>query len=104
MKNKDLLTQYENICNQIVVKFAAKQKLEFDYWIADEIGGIACFANQYYINFSDIILDLKTRQKKGLILDWQDDYVEFNHDREVYKNINYKSYTIGLRFEDLENN
>lgn len=42
--------------------------------------------------------DLRTNQLALLILQWHNDCVD-NHE----KNINYKSYAMGLRFEDLKN-
>lgn len=64
---------------------------------------IAC---QYFFNLSDIILDLKTKQPKGQILDWQSDGVDFNMFNDNQQHINYKSYTMGLRYNQLksENN
>ena len=50
---------------------------------------------------SDIILDLTTKQSKGLILDWQSDGVDFNIFKENKKYINYKSYIMGARHGEL---
>jgi len=76
------------------------------FGLGDEIGGIASFACQYFFNLSDIILDLKTKQPKGQILDWQSDGVDFNMFNDNQQHINYKSYTMGLRYNQLksENN
>ena len=93
MNLQELKKQYEFICNECIKKFCYKQKIQFDGWIGDEVGGIACFVSQYYFSLSDIILDLNTKQQKWLILEWQDDGIE-----EVSK-INYKSYTMGLRYD-----
>ena len=101
MKLKELNEKYEFACNELVKKFCNKQGLQFDYWINDEIGGIASFSNSYFFNLCDIILDLKTKQPKGLILSWQDEGVEFNFNHQNITNINYKSYTMGLRYEQL---
>lgn len=51
---------------------------------------------------SDIILDLNTKQQKGNILNWQSEDVEFNMFNEKQQHINYKSYTMGLRHEQLK--
>jgi hypothetical protein len=67
------------------------------------VGGIASFACQYFFNLSDIILDLNTKQPKGNILDWQSEDVDFNMFNEKQQHINYKSYTMGLRHEQLKN-
>ena len=93
----ELNKQYEFVCNEWVKKFCNKQQIDFDGWVGDEIGGIASFACQYFFNLSDIILDLNTKQPKGNILNWQSEEVE------KPQHINYKSYTMGLRHEQLNN-
>lgn len=102
MTIKKLKTEYDIICNTFVEKFAKKHGLEFEYWIGDEIGGIASFIDQYFFNISDIILDLTTNQPKYSILRWQDDEVEQSMTTNIPNNINYKSYTMGLRQKDLK--
>lgn len=101
-QTKVLLDNYDAVCNDIVTKFSNKQGLEFDGWVADEVGGIAGFALQYFFNISDIILDLKTKQPKGFILEWQSDGVDYNMFNEKQEYINYKSYISGLRYKDLK--
>ena len=102
VKLQELNRQYEFVCNEWVQKFCNKQQIDFDGWVGDEIGGIASFACQYFFNLSDIILDLKTKQPKGNILNWQSEDVDFNMFNENQKHINYKSYTMGLRHEQLK--
>jgi hypothetical protein len=99
----ELNKQWDFVCNEWVKKFCNKQSLDFDGWVGDEIGGIASFATQYFFKLSDIILDMNTKQPKGLILDWQNDSVEYNLANENQRHINYKSYTMGLRYEQLNN-
>ena len=98
---KKLKEKYEATCNEWVNLFCEKQELEFDGWVGNEVGGIAGFATQYFFNLSDIILDLNSNQPKGLILRWQNDGVSFNMFKETTKYINYKSYTMGLRYDQL---
>lgn len=102
MTIKKLKTEYDIICNTFVEKFAKKHGLEFEYWIADEVGGIAEFTANYFFNLSDIILDLTTNQPKEFILEWHDDEVDYNMDFEEPRYINYKSYIMGLRQKDLK--
>jgi hypothetical protein len=97
MKTKDLVAQYELVCNEYIKKFCKKQSIEFDGWVGDEIGDIAGFAEQYFFSLSDIVWDINSRQPKGLILSWQDDYVS-----NPTKAINYFSYTKGLRSTDIK--
>lgn len=103
-KNKlqDLNKQYEFICNEIIIKFCKKQKIDFDGWVGNEIGGVASFSCQYYFNFSDIILDLNTKQPKWKILDWQSEDIEYNLFNKQPQHINYKSYIMGLRIKQLK--
>ena len=101
--NHKIFNNYEMACNDIVSEFCKKQDIEFDGWVADEVGGIAGFVSQYFFNVCDLILDLKTNQPKGLILEWQNDSTDFNAIKreEERKFINYKSYTMGLRFNQI---
>ena len=103
IKLQELNRQYEFVCNEWVQKFCNKQQIDFDGWVGDEIGGIASFSCQYFFNLSDIILDLNTKQPKGNILNWQSEDVDFNMFNEKQQHINYKSYTMGLRHEQLNN-
>lgn len=94
---KKINKQWEFVCNEYIIKFCNKQNLSFDGWIADEIGGIALFIGQYSFNLSDIVLDLNSRQKKGFILNWQNDLIDYNLKNNGSRYINYKSYIMGLR-------
>ena len=92
-----LIEQYESICNKILKRFAKKQELDFDGWVGNNIGGIASFGGQYFFGIHDIVLDLKTKQKKGFILEWQNDMVRYSNSKPRKQTINYKSYTLGIR-------
>ncbi len=95
---KDLIENYEMICNKIVEEFAKKQGYSDWYWIGDNIGGCVDFNESYTFSFHDIVMDIKTKQRKGLIQKWQDDGIEFNENRTEPKWISYKSYIMGLRY------
>jgi hypothetical protein len=101
MKTKELKEKYEFICNEFVAKFEKKQQIDFEGWVDYEIGGIASFSFQYYFNLSDIIFDLKTNQPKGCIKNWSNEETDFNVFNKNPQHINYKSYTMGLRHENL---
>jgi len=103
VKLQKLNKKYEFVCNEYIRKFCNKQEIDFDEWIGDEIGGIASFCSQYFFNLADIILDLNTNQPKGIILDWQSDGVDCHFSNPEIVSINYKSYTMGLRYEHLLN-
>jgi len=96
---KHLINDYNQICNLIVNAFCEKQNLNFDYWVADEIGGIADI-NGYFFNLSDIIIDLKNDTPKGAILEWQDQVLEANLFKEPGQTefINYRSWLMGARY------
>lgn len=90
-----LKEDYEIACNNYIKEFVKKQKYKFDYWIADEVGGIASFIEQYYFNFSDIKYDIDNNIKKGVIFEWQDSYVDnydYNNNISTIKKINYKNF------------
>lgn len=97
-----LKAQYEDVCNEYIRRFCEKQEIYFDGWVGDEVGGIASFISQYFFTIDDITLDLNTKQPAGLILDWQSDGVDYNMFNEKTEYINYKSYTMGLRYKDLK--
>jgi len=46
-----LKQNYENICNTIVERFVKKHGYEFNYWVSGEVGGVACFINQYFLEY-----------------------------------------------------
>lgn len=96
MKLIELKKTYQMACNEYVQKFANKQDIQFSGWIGD-IGQVACFIDQYFFSMDDIVLDINKKLPKGLILKWQDDGIEFSELR-----MNYRSYSMGLRFEDLK--
>jgi|GEM_PF-2275517 len=101
LKLKEALNIYLFVCNEYVRIFAKKQGLEFEEWLDDDPSTeIAIFNySRFYFNVSDIILDLNTKTKKGLILNWHDDEVEFNPNHEI-EVISYRQYISGLRFGD----
>lgn len=67
-----LKAEYERICNAYIDEFTAKQGYEFDYWVGNEVGGVASFIEQYYFSMADIAYDLHNKCKKGFIFKWQD--------------------------------
>ena len=96
-----LKKEYEVICNEYIEMFCKKQDMIFYGWVGDAIGEVACIGD-YFFNFSDITLDINTKQKKDFIFDWYND----NLDKALiigcdYKFINYASYIKGLRLKDI---
>lgn len=90
-----LKNDYQLICNEYVTMFCDKQEMDFEGWVGDDVGGIAC-CNDFFFSFHDIVLDINSKQKKGLIIEWYYQSVENSE-----KTINYYSYTKGLRLSDI---
>jgi hypothetical protein len=95
-KLNKLKRQYEFVCNEYVTKFCNKQEMNFEGWICNTVGDVAC-CNDFYFNFQDIVCDINTKQPKGAIIDWY-----YSNLDEPEKSINYYSYTKGLRITDLK--
>ncbi|QQV90877.1 hypothetical protein M1M24_gp06 [Polaribacter phage Freya_1] len=87
----------ENSVNAIIKAFEIKQDLYFDFFVADDVTGVACFSNEYYLHISDVCHDLFTGQPKGQITNWLEESID-NGD----ETINYQSYCLGKRFENSE--
>ena len=88
---KLLKQEFEVICDKYLNAFVDKQGYEFSYWIANEIGGICCFIEQYFFNLNDIRYDIENGIKKGKIFEWQDYAIDKNSKGEDY-NISYENY------------
>ncbi|MCT4665629.1 MAG: hypothetical protein N4A45_10385 [Flavobacteriales bacterium] len=77
MNNYNLLIgKHEAICQTIAECFAKKHGMYLEYWVGDEVGGLACFGDHYFFNVNDMTEDLKHNYPKGAILDWFDDRLE----------------------------
>lgn len=95
--DKNLIPTYELIVNKIVLEFAEKHDIVFDGWIGDNVGEVATFSDYYFFNFGDICFDMKTNQPPSLILYWNTDTIE---NSPLF--INFKSYSMGLRYDKLK--
>jgi len=84
--------------NAYVTAFEVKHETVIDGFIADDIIGIALFADSYF-NMSDIIFDLDNSCPKDFIWDWYNQTLD--RAMEEKQTINYKAWTMGLRYEDL---
>ncbi len=86
------LKKYYNLTAELYIKaFEEKHELQFEFWVADDIGTIANF-NDYYIDYEVIRHDIDNNIKKGKFLEWYDLVVgkEFT--------INYTSFLKGARY------
>lgn len=100
-KINDLKARYEKACNEFIELFCSKQEMVFEFWVGGEIGECAVFGDLSF-TFSDIVYDINTKQPKGLILKWYEDSVDYQLANPNKSNINYFSYSKGLRHKDLK--
>jgi len=63
--------RFEKVVAEYVKAFCKKQDLSFEFWVADQVGTVGLFSD-YYIDFSDLKLDMDTKQPKGQILEWHE--------------------------------
>lgn len=96
---KLLKQNYEKACNDYIEYFSKKQDMELEFWVADEVGSVACFGD-YFFSMRDIILDIESGQPIGFILDWQNEIATQDAKDEKSIFINYLSYIKGLRITD----
>jgi len=75
-KKTALQINLENAINDYIRVFVKKHGYEFSYWVSGEVGGIACFIDQYYFNFDDIRNDIDKKVKRELIFKKQDKEVD----------------------------
>ena len=88
--------KYVAVCNEYIENFCKKHDCYFEFWVADEVGGVASFGDINYFNFGDIVYDLNTDQPKGQIFTWSAESID-----NPKKSINYFSYCLGLRHEQI---
>jgi hypothetical protein len=93
MNIEKLKKQHENVCNDYIKAFCKKQDLEFQFWVADIVGEIACFGDIYFFDFTDIVHDIKTEQPPQKIIQWVHERLEGS---TIYSC--YYTYTNSLRF------
>ena len=99
-----LMSKLKNCCEDVVMRFAEKQGLNFEFFVGDNFTDVASFGSIYYFSFTDICYDLFTDQPKGQILIWLENYChELSKDlSKEAKYINYYAYCKGLRYDDLK--
>lgn len=96
IEKNDLKIQYEQVCNEYIQLFCAKQEMNFEGWASEIVGGVA-FCDDYFFSLIDIIWDVTSNQAKGDIVDWYHENMDIDE-----KSISYFSYTKGMRVSDLE--
>ena len=78
---------YEQVCQNYILEFCKKQEIDFDFWVQDLPGTVAFFGD-YSFCFTDIVLDINSKQPKGTIFVWFEFSLE-NHHRAI----SYYNYT-----------
>ena len=58
MTNKELKIKYSAIVRKYIRAFEVKHKIEFSFWLNDEEGGTAIFANRISYTFEEIKKDI----------------------------------------------
>lgn len=92
----NLKDEYEKNVKKYIDIFCRKQECYFEFWITDDVGGIACFGDVLIFSFMDIKHDIDTEQPAGQIIDW------LHESMYAEKWINYKSYCMGLRYDNTQ--
>jgi len=83
--------QYERICTGYIEEFIKKQKINFDYNMAQESGNVVKYFEHYYFNIRDIVYDLNNKCAKGLIYRWE------SYNKKKGCQWSYEQYCKGLR-------
>ena len=102
MNKQKLKEKYEKACNEYVKLFCEKHDIEFDFWISNEVGGMASFGEFYAFDMETIRQDIDNDFPPQLILQWVNDNVDNVFDGSDFDySINYPSYARGLRYDEL---
>lgn len=91
-----LRNKLDNVIKEYIRKFEKKHELEFEYAVSDDLMTALCFED-YFFGINDIIHCEDAKQPKHLILEWHDESV-----KNEGLNINFQSWCMGLRFEQLK--
>lgn len=96
---KTLKNRYNSIIEEYVALFCEKQGMNFEFWVADQVGTIGLFGD-YYFNFEDIKLDIDENISKGVIFSWYNVEVD-DYNKNGKHHVNYWSYIKGYREKNL---
>lgn len=88
------LRAFEVAVDRLLIEFCEKHDFTYEFSVGEDSIDVFSISN-YFFSLSDIYFDLKSNQPKGKIIEWYD----YLLDNEV--NINYYSYYMGLRKEQL---
>lgn len=88
------LRAFEVAVDRLLMEFCDKHDLSYEFSVGNDSVDIFLISD-YFFSLSDIYFDLKSNQFKGKIIEW------YNYLLENEVNINYYSYCMGLRKEQL---
>jgi hypothetical protein len=103
MRQPKYITEFEKATDTLIKMFCRKQGCEVDYLVVDDITGVYNVGD-YFCSLTDIYFDIKQNKPKGLIFEWQNYLTDYNlqfPDNIKSCFINYSSYCMGARFQDL---
>lgn len=86
-----LQKDYRASCEKYIKAFEKRHDVSFEFWVGDEIGGVASFGD-YFFNLTDIINDVNSDDSTELIFEW------YNACMEHEDWVNYDSYRRGYRY------
>ncbi|MBS9774741.1 MAG: hypothetical protein KGV59_06255 [Tenacibaculum sp.] len=85
-----VIQKFKDAVQGLVIAFEEKQDLDFEFWVADDPTGVACFDSTYYFPLGDIFYDLDNEIEKGKIIEYQEYVMELPSNQKDI--INYESY------------
>ena len=95
------LKDFERSTALLVEMFCMKHETYLEHIVGgDLICGIYCIGDNYF-SLDDIYFDMKTDQPKMEIFEWQNACIDA-HFAGIKDTINYRSWCMGLRFEDIK--
>lgn len=98
--SKELINNYETSINNIIAEFEKKHGVVAELWIGDDVGGVCNFGD-YYLNFSDILIDLKSDAPLGEIFKWYNATLN-QLDKKRKVKINYDIWIMGLNYSNSD--
>ncbi len=79
---------YNKAVTRYVDEFSKKNDVDFDCWIADNVGEIACIGD-YYIDFINIKTDIDCFTKPGSLFEYLDKELDFHLEKDKESFVNY---------------
>lgn len=95
---KELKEAYHKAVEGYIEAFMKKQGLQCNEWVGGNIGGVIECGDMFF-NFDDIVIDIDNNVPKEVIIEWY--WYSLGVD-EHKRRINYNSWVMGLRGEDIK--